>query len=211
MITYYSGRGGGGGWWSRRYAPSAVEHALAATVVEFNPEEVTGSSRSNNPLPRRKRILTLPADVDTGEQLSNLRLLSVQGRWLEWTDVMNSDLSCRRFILCIDVGELGFTQRLFLSLCISISLRRPYTFFSRSPLVFKTLFGPLPTPVQLRITFAAGPTNDNFQPALCVEGMLHYVTFSTAVALLSHKDAIPGDTTTFSEYSSVTSWIFGKS
>ena len=31
-------------------------------------------------------------------------------------------------------------KRLFLSLCISISLLRPYTFFSRSPLVFKTLF-----------------------------------------------------------------------
>ena len=29
---------------------------------------------------------------------------------------------------------------IFLSLCISISLLRPYTFFSRSPLVFKTLF-----------------------------------------------------------------------
>ena len=31
-------------------------------------------------------------------------------------------------------------KRLFLSLCISISLLRSYTFFSRSPLVFKTLF-----------------------------------------------------------------------
>ena len=31
-------------------------------------------------------------------------------------------------------------KRLFLSLCISIFLLRPYTFFSRSPLVFKTLF-----------------------------------------------------------------------
>ena len=31
-------------------------------------------------------------------------------------------------------------KRLFISLCISISLLRPYTFFSRSPLVFKTLF-----------------------------------------------------------------------
>ena len=31
-------------------------------------------------------------------------------------------------------------KRLFLSLCTSISLLRPYTFFSRSPLVFKTLF-----------------------------------------------------------------------
>ena len=30
-------------------------------------------------------------------------------------------------------------KRLFLSLCISISLLRSYTFFSRSPLVFKTL------------------------------------------------------------------------
>ena len=31
-------------------------------------------------------------------------------------------------------------KRLFLSFCISISLLRSYTFFSRSPLVFKTLF-----------------------------------------------------------------------
>ena len=31
-------------------------------------------------------------------------------------------------------------KRLFLSLCISISLLRSYTFFSRSPLVSKTLF-----------------------------------------------------------------------
>ena len=32
-------------------------------------------------------------------------------------------------------------KRLFLYLCISISLLRPYTLFSRSPLVNKTLFG----------------------------------------------------------------------
>ena len=31
-------------------------------------------------------------------------------------------------------------KRLFLYLCISISLLRPYTLFSRSPLVNKTLF-----------------------------------------------------------------------
>ena len=31
-------------------------------------------------------------------------------------------------------------RKIFLSLCISISLLRPFTFFSRSPLVFKTLF-----------------------------------------------------------------------
>ena len=97
------------GEWSRRYAP-AVEHACAATVVESNPE-VTSGSRSNNPLPRRKRILTLLADVDTEEQLSKLRLLTVQGRWLEWTDVMNSDLSWRRLSHGIDDGELSFTLR----------------------------------------------------------------------------------------------------
>ena len=31
-------------------------------------------------------------------------------------------------------------KRLFLYLCISVSLLRPYTLFSRSPLVNKTLF-----------------------------------------------------------------------
>ena len=35
-------------------------------------------------------------------------------------------------------------KRLFLYLCISISLLRPYTLFSRSPLVNKTLYRPFP-------------------------------------------------------------------
>ena len=36
---------------------------------------------------------------------------TVQGRWLEWTDVVNSDLSWRRLIHGIDDGELSFTLR----------------------------------------------------------------------------------------------------
>ena len=98
------------GEWSQGYAP-AVEQACAATVVESSPEAITSGSRSNTPLPRRKRILTLLTHVDTEEQLSKLQLLIVQGRWLEWTDVMNSDLPWRRLIHGIDDGELSFTLR----------------------------------------------------------------------------------------------------
>ena len=46
-------------------------------------------------------------------------------------------------------------KRLFLYLCISISLLRPYTFFSRSPLVNKTLFEnrKVREPIRIRKTF----------------------------------------------------------
>ena len=99
------------GEWSQRYVPAVdLEHTCAAAVVESDPEYTSGS-RSNNPLPRRKRSLTLLADVDTEEQLSKLRLLTVQGRWLEWTDVMNLDLSWRRLIHGIDDRELSFILR----------------------------------------------------------------------------------------------------
>ena len=37
--------------------------------------------------------------------------LSVQGRWLEWTDAMHSDLSWRRLIHGLDDGELQFNLR----------------------------------------------------------------------------------------------------
>ena len=45
-------------------------------------------------------------------QFAKLRELSVQGRWwLEWTDVMHSDLSWRRLLHGIDDGEHSFTFR----------------------------------------------------------------------------------------------------
>ena len=49
--------------------------------------------------------------IDTEATLPQLRQLSIQGRWLEWTDVVNLDLSWRRLIHGIDDGELHFTLR----------------------------------------------------------------------------------------------------
>ena len=94
--------------WSRRYAP-AVEHACALTVVNANPS-ITDNSHVNQ-LPRRKRILNIIASVDAEEQLAKLQQLSVQGRWLEWTDVMSSDLSWRRLLHGLDDRELSFSLR----------------------------------------------------------------------------------------------------
>ena len=60
---------------------------------------------------RRKRILNIIAEIDTESQLARLRQLAVQGRWLEWTDAMHSDLSWRRLIHGLDDGELQFNLR----------------------------------------------------------------------------------------------------
>ena len=49
--------------------------------------------------------------ADAEEQLAKLQQLSVQGRWLEWTDVMNSDLSWRRLLHGLDDSELSFSLR----------------------------------------------------------------------------------------------------
>ena len=46
--------------------------------------------------------------IDTEATTQQLRQLSIQGRWLEWTEVMNLDLSWR-LIHGIDDGELHFT------------------------------------------------------------------------------------------------------
>ena len=96
--------------WSRQFPP-AVEHACAATVVEANSSELTTQTTSLEPASRRKRILNIIAEIDTESQLSRLRQLAVQGRWLEWTDAMHSDLSWRRLIHGLDDGELRFNLR----------------------------------------------------------------------------------------------------
>ena len=56
-----------------------------------------------------EKILKLVADIDTEAQLTKLGQLAVQGRWLEWTDVMACDLSWRKLIHGLDDGELRFT------------------------------------------------------------------------------------------------------
>ena len=57
----------------------------------------------------RKRILNLVSEVDTEEQLSKLRKLEIQGKFLEWTDVMHSDLTWRWIIFGMSDGELCFS------------------------------------------------------------------------------------------------------
>lgn len=97
--------------WTRRYSP-AVEHACATTVVEANPPTSTSRQKPTaRACSQRERILNIIADIDTQAQLTKLRQLSIQGRWLEWTDTMNSDLSWRRLIHAVDDGELRFTMQ----------------------------------------------------------------------------------------------------
>ena len=66
---------------------------------------------SFEPVSRQKRILNIIAEIDTESQLARLRQLTVQGRWLEWTNAMHSDLSWRRLIHGLDDGELQFNLR----------------------------------------------------------------------------------------------------
>ena len=85
----------------------------AATVVEANPpasnqlqsRSVCNKSQASS----RKRMLNLVSEVDTEEQLSKLRKLEIQGKFLEWTDVMHSDLTWRRLIFGMSDGELRFS------------------------------------------------------------------------------------------------------
>ena len=54
-------------------------------------------------------MINLVSEVDTEEQLSKLRKLEIQGKFLEWTDVMDSDLTWRRLIFGMTDGELRFS------------------------------------------------------------------------------------------------------
>ena len=103
--------------WTRQYSP-AVEHAMAETVVESNPVDnlfdCTLKGKDPTPLPppvRRKRITSLIAEIDTQEQIEKLQKLQIQGKWLEYTNVMNCDLSWRRLIHGFEDGELSFILR----------------------------------------------------------------------------------------------------
>ena len=57
----------------------------------------------------RKMMLNLISEVDTEEQFSKLRKLEIQGKCLEWTGVMHSDLTWRRLIFGMSDGELRFS------------------------------------------------------------------------------------------------------
>ena len=54
-------------------------------------------------------MLNLVSEVNTEEPLSKLRKLEIQEKFLEWTDVMHSDLTWRRLIFGVSDGELRFS------------------------------------------------------------------------------------------------------
>ena len=104
--------------------------------------------RSRSPaLPARQRFLTLICSLVESDQL----FFKVENNSLELTRIFKESFKDQRWAWEKSVRaekrdrdaerekETLTPKRLFLSLCISISLLRPYTFFSRSPLVFKTL------------------------------------------------------------------------
>ena len=73
-------------------------------------EPLRSKSKTVNKQPsNRKRVLNWAYDIDVEEQLAKLRRLEVQNRWLEWTDVMNADLTWRRLIFGMSDNELKFT------------------------------------------------------------------------------------------------------
>ena len=83
--------------WTRKYPP-AVEHACASTVVDsrqpaldVQPALHECSSISRSP-PRRKQVTNIIQQIDTEATLEQLRQLSIQGRWLQWTEFMNLNL-----------------------------------------------------------------------------------------------------------------------
>ena len=111
------------GSWRKRFAP-AVEVACASTVVQSNlttasrpPSSVReglGLSKPANSQTRpssatlRQRLSSHLRVIDVEEQLSRLKTLQLQGRWLEWSGLMNLDLSWQQLIHNWSDKELRF-------------------------------------------------------------------------------------------------------
>ena len=111
------------GSWRKRFAP-AVEVACASTVVQSNlttasrpPSSVReglGLSKPTNSQTRpssatlRQRLSSHLRVIDVEEQLSRLKTLQLQGRWLEWSGLMNLDLSWQQLIHNWSDKELRF-------------------------------------------------------------------------------------------------------
>ena len=108
--------------WQRRFAP-AVEAACASTVVISNlPESnvrrpaegirpgLGQAHRSRKQLSKsvRQQVNSHLRAIDVEEQLTKLRSLQVQGRWLEWSGLMNVDLTWQKLIHNWSDSELRF-------------------------------------------------------------------------------------------------------
>ena len=107
--------------WKRRFAP-AVEVACATTVVESNTAAMnrpsslrqgqgfssnTSTSPPSNSTLRHQVSSHLRA-IDVEEQLSRLKALQLQGRWLEWSCLMNLDLPWQKLIHNWSDAQLRF-------------------------------------------------------------------------------------------------------
>ena len=111
------------GSWRKRFAP-AVEVACASTVVQSNlttasrppssAREGLGLSKPTNSQTHpssatlRQRLSSHLRVIDVEEQLSRLKTLQLQGRWLEWSGLMNLDLSWQQLIHNWSDKELRF-------------------------------------------------------------------------------------------------------
>ena len=111
------------GSWRKRFAP-AVEVACASTVVQANLTTVSrppsfareglGLSKPTNSQIRpssatlRQRLSSHLRVIDVEEQLSRLKTLQLQGRCLEWSGLMNLDLSWQQLIHNWSHQELSF-------------------------------------------------------------------------------------------------------
>ena len=111
------------GSWRKRFAP-AVEVACASTVIQANQSAVgkpASSAREGLGLSRPSPNQNRPSNatlrrclssylrvIDVEEQLSHLKTLQLQGRWLEWSGLMNLDLSWQKLIHNWSDKELRF-------------------------------------------------------------------------------------------------------
>ena len=105
------------GKWVRKFAP-AIEAQCAETTVASEMSSSAWTRFLKNPLgpappplpakQLRKRTNAQLSEIDVCEQLTKLKNLQLQGRWLEWSANMHLDLSWKRLIHNWSERELRF-------------------------------------------------------------------------------------------------------
>ena len=100
MRELYQDRRAGDEKLTRKYAMTVELECAEATAPKTTDNEVPSaraglglpSSRKYSAAPR-KALLKVYDDINVEAQVKKLKELQMQGRWLEWTDVMVQDLS----------------------------------------------------------------------------------------------------------------------